>query len=102
VRLLTREERPTRGSVIIHGSDVGSMLRRRLPKFRRKVGLVFQDFRLLPNMTVQENVMFAMRVLGRPRRQVHLRSTLALETVGLGGMERRYPCELSGGEQQRV
>jgi cell division transport system ATP-binding protein len=102
VRLLIREERPTRGSVIVHGSDVGSLQRGRLPRFRRTVGLVFQDFRLLPRMTVQENVMFAMRVLGQPGRVIERRSLSALKTVGLAGMETRYPCELSGGEQQRV
>ena len=102
VRLLIREERPTQGQLVVNGCDLGSMRRRRLPRFRRTVGLVFQDFKLLPRMTVHENVMFALRVLGRSSRAVRRQSALALETVGLAGMGARYPCELSGGEQQRV
>ena len=102
VRLLIREERPTRGWLVVHGAELGALRRRRLPRFRRTVGLVFQDFKLLPGMTAQENVAFALRVLGRPRRWVERRTREALETVGLAGMGARYPCELSGGEQQRV
>jgi cell division transport system ATP-binding protein len=102
VRLLIREERLTRGRLVVHGYELGKMRRRRLPRFRRTVGLVFQDFKLLPRMTVQENVAFALRVVGQSRSVVERRSKVALETVGLGGMERKYPCELSGGEQQRV
>jgi cell division transport system ATP-binding protein len=73
-----------------------------MPYIRRTVGLVFQDFKLLPRLTVHENVAFALRVLARPSRAVEHATREALTTVGLGGMDRRYPCELSGGEQQRV
>jgi cell division transport system ATP-binding protein len=102
VRLLIREERPTRGRLVVHGYDLGRLRRRVLPRLRRSVGLVFQDFKLLPGMTAHENVAFALRVLGRSRRAIERRATLALEKVGLAGMGGKYPCELSGGEQQRV
>jgi cell division transport system ATP-binding protein len=102
VRLLIREERPTMGRVDVHGCELARMRRRGLPRFRRMVGPVFQDFKLLPRLTVEENVMFALRVLGRPGRVVARQSAEALERVGLAGMGRKYPCELSGGEQQRV
>jgi cell division transport system ATP-binding protein len=102
VRLLIREELPTRGRLVVHGHELGAMRRRRLPRFRRTIGTVFQDFKLLPRLTVEENVMFALRVLGRSSRAIALQSAGALETVGLHGMGRKYPCELSGGEQQRV
>ena len=102
VRLLIREERPTRGRLVVHGAELGDLRRRRLPGFRRSIGLVFQDFKLLPGLTVHENVAFALRVLDQPRRAVGRRAAEALATVGLAGMDRKYPCELSGGEQQRV
>jgi cell division transport system ATP-binding protein len=102
VRLLIREEKPTRGRLIVHGQDLGGLRRRHLPHFRRKVGLVFQDFKLLPRMTVHENVAFALQAVGVSRRVIAHEVGAALETVGLAGMERRYPGELSGGEQQRV
>jgi cell division transport system ATP-binding protein len=102
VRLLIREEKPTRGRLVVHGQDLGSLHRRHLPHFRRQVGLVFQDFKLLPRMTVSENVAFALQVLGESRPLIAHRAGAALEKVGLAGMERSYPEELSGGEQQRV
>jgi cell division transport system ATP-binding protein len=102
VRLLIREERPTRGRLVVHGYDLGRLRRGRLPHFRRTVGLVFQDFKLLPRLTAHENVAFALRVLGLGRRVVTSRAAEALERVGLSGLDRKYPCELSGGEQQRI
>ncbi len=102
VRLLIREELPTRGRLMVHGHELTALRRRRLPWVRRRVGLVFQDFRLLPRMTVHENVAFALRVQGQSRRVIDRRSAQVLETVGLSGMGHKYPCELSGGEQQRV
>src|SRR5215467_14782579 len=102
VRLLIREEKPTRGRLFVHGQDLGSLRRRHLPHFRRKVGLVFQDFKLLPRMTVHENVAFALQALGESRQVIAHNVGAALQTVGLAERERSYPSELSGGEQQRV
>jgi cell division transport system ATP-binding protein len=102
VRLLIREERPTKGKIFVNGVELGRMKRRKLPHFRRKVGLVFQDFKLLPQMTVHENVAFALRVLGESRQVIDRRVARALDTVSLHGKSRKYPRELSGGEQQRV
>ena len=102
VRLLIREEKPTRGELFVHGQELRTLGRRHLPHFRRKVGLVFQDFKLLPRMTVLENVAFALQALGESRQVIAQQAAAALETVGLPGMERSYPGELSGGEQQRV
>jgi cell division transport system ATP-binding protein len=102
VRLLIREERPTKGRIFVDGAELGRMRRRHLPRYRRKVGLVFQDFKLLPRMTVYENVAFALRVLGESSKFIRERAGEALETVGLGHKLDKYPSELSGGEQQRV
>ncbi|MDQ6692757.1 MAG: cell division ATP-binding protein FtsE [Candidatus Dormibacteraeota bacterium] len=102
IRLLVREEKPTRGKIYVDGEELGRMRRRRLPHYRRKVGLVFQDFKLLPRLTVHENVAFALRVLGEPGAVIRARTREALETVGLASKLAKYPRELSGGEQQRV
>ena len=102
VRLLIREEKPTKGKIFVDGVELGRMKRRKLPHYRRKVGLVFQDFKLLPNLTVYENVAFAMRVLGEPDHKIRTRVAEALDTVSLSGKEQTYPSNLSGGEQQRV
>jgi cell division transport system ATP-binding protein len=102
VRLLIREEKPTKGKIFVDGVELGRMKRRKLPYYRRRVGLVFQDFKLLPNLTVYENVAFALRVLGEPDHKVQARVAEALDTVSLSGKENTYPANLSGGEQQRV
>jgi cell division transport system ATP-binding protein len=102
VRLLIREEKPTQGRLLVHGLDLGSLHRRHLPHYRRTVGLVFQDFKLLPRMTVHENVAFALQTLGESGRVIAREADAALDTVGLAGKARNYPNELSGGEQQRV
>ncbi len=102
VRLLIREEKPSRGRLFVHGLELDRLRGRQLPHFRRQVGLVFQDFKLLPRMTVQENVAFALQVAGESRREIAHQVRGALETVGLAGMDGSYPSELSGGEQQRV
>ena len=102
VRLLIREEKPTRGRILVDGINLGPLPRRKLPYFRRKVGLVFQDFKLLPRLTVYENVAFALRVLGESKDAIETLVGDALETVGLANKGAKYPRELSGGEQQRV
>ena len=102
VRLLIREEKPTKGKIFVDGVELGRMKRRHLPHYRRKIGLVFQDFKLLPGLTVYENVAFALRVLGEADSKIRPKVGEALETVGLAGKEQTYPPHLSGGEQQRV
>ncbi len=102
VRLLIREEKASRGKLFVHGQELGRLRRRHLPYLRRKVGLVFQDFKLLPRMTVHENVAFALRTVGESQRTITYHANAALEAVGLLDSRRNYPYELSGGEQQRV
>ncbi len=101
-KLLTGEIGATSGEVSVNGFDLTRMKRRSLPKLRRTIGVIFQDFRLVDKMTVYENVAFAMRVVGTTRKQLKERVPYVLELVGLTGREKRYPYELSGGEQQRV
>lgn len=102
MKLITGEIRPTSGQVIVNGFDMAKIRRRKLPKARRTIGVIFQDFRLIDNMTVYDNVAFAMRVVGASNRDIRKRVPYVLELVGLDGREKRYPTELSGGEQQRV
>ena len=102
MKLITGELRPTSGTVIINDFDMSTIKRRKLPKMRRTLGVVFQDYRLIENMTVYDNVAFAMRVVGVPNKEIKKRVPYILELVGLEGREKRMPNELSGGEQQRV
>ncbi len=102
LQLLYRELVPTEGRVIIAGQDVAGLPRSRVPMLRRNVGVVFQDFRLLPDKNVWENVAFALDVVGASRREKFRKVPLALELVGLGEKESSLPNQLSGGERQRV
>jgi cell division transport system ATP-binding protein len=102
LRLILREETPSQGRVVVLGRDLRTLSNRKVPYFRRHVGAVFQDFRLLPTKTVFQNVAFTLQVTGSSRGFIHQAVPEALELVGLKGKEKRLPHELSGGEQQRV
>ena len=102
IRLLIREELPTSGRVFIEGQDIARLRNGAVPYLRRKVSVIFQDFRLLPEMTVFENVAFALRVAGYKRKQIDQRVLETLELVKMAYYRDRFPYQLSGGEQQRV
>ncbi len=101
-KMLYREEKPTKGKIIVGGIDVAKLRNRKVYKIRRKIGVVFQDFKLLPKLTVYENVAFALEVIGDKSKDIRVKTLRALELVGLKGKVRNYPDQLSGGEQQRV
>ena len=102
MKLLIRDELATRGIVVIDGADLARIKRRQVPKIRRKIGIVFQDFKLLPRKTVWENVAFALEVTGTPGRQIRPAVDRVLALVGLTAQAAQYPTQLSGGEQQRT
>ena len=102
IKLITGELKPTSGIVHVNGYSLGRIRKREIPYLRRTVGVVFQDFRLIDNMTVYDNVAFAMRVIGAREREIKERVPYVLDLVGLSGKAKRHPGELSGGEQQRL
>ena len=102
LKLMIREEEATSGKIVIDGSNVGSLKEKEIPYLRRKIGFVFQDFRLLYDRTVAENIEFALRVIESSEREIKTQKKAVLEMVGLTGKEDAYPNQLSGGEQQRV
>jgi cell division transport system ATP-binding protein len=102
IRLMLRDEPVTRGKIWVAGKDITTLPRWKIPFLRRSVGTVFQDYKLLPNKTVRENVSFALEVLGRPQSVIAPQVDQVLDLVGLDDKGQRYPRQLSGGEQQRV
>ena len=99
IKLITGELSPTSGQITVNGFDMQGIKRRKLPKLRRTLGVIFQDFRLIDKMTVYENVAFAMRVVGASNKEIRRRVPQVLELVGLADREKRFPAELSGGAQ---
>lgn len=102
IKMLFREELPTRGQIFVASRSIVRMKRGDVPKLRRNMGIVFQDFKLLENKTVAENIAFAMKVVGASSRDIKQRVPEVIDMVGLNGKEKSFPTELSGGEQQRV
>jgi cell division transport system ATP-binding protein len=102
VRLILKETEPSAGSIFVNGAKLSSVPRRKVPRLRRDIGCVFQDFKLLPNKTAADNVAYAMEVTGQKRRSIRTKVPQILDLVGLSGKVDKYPDQLSGGEQQRV
>ena len=102
IKLLLKELEPSAGTITVNGKTLGKIRRRQIPKFRRNIGVVFQDFRLLKDRNVYENIAFAQKVIGEPTRSIKKKVPTFLSMVGLAAKYRSYPKELSGGEQQRV
>jgi cell division transport system ATP-binding protein len=102
IKMLIKEVDPTNGKIIVNGTDLSAVKRAQVPYYRRKIGMVFQDFRLIPTLNVYENVAFAMRVVEASQREIRRRVPMVLSLVGLSHKYKMFPNELSGGEQQRV
>ncbi|HHX74813.1 MAG TPA: cell division ATP-binding protein FtsE [Firmicutes bacterium] len=102
IKLLFREQLATGGQIFFHGRDIARLDKKQLLRHRRQIGMVFQDFRLLKQKTVFENVAFALEVLGKSKKEINVKVPRVLAKVGLAGKEKSFPAELSGGEQQRV
>ncbi len=102
IKSIMKEEDVTSGKIFVNGREIGTIPKRKIPKYRRSIGVVFQDFRLLPNKTVYENVAFAMEIIGQSSKNIRRRVPFVLGMVGLSEKAKSYPSELSGGEQQRV
>ncbi len=102
LKLITREEKPTSGKIVIGGIDYDTLKDRHIPLLRRKIGTVFQDFKLLPNKTTFENVAFALEIVGMSSKEIKHTVPKVLRLVGLEGKEKQFPHQLSGGERQRV
>lgn len=102
LKIIMREQVPNSGTVMINNFNLNTIKKKDIPKFRRTMGIVFQDFRLIPNMTVYDNVAFAMRVIGTKEKEIRKRVPYVLSLVGLTSKARQLPTQLSGGEQQRV
>ncbi len=102
IKMLLKEVDPTMGEIIVSGKDLSTVTRKQIPYYRRKIGMVFQDFRLIPTLNVYENVAFAMRVVEASQTEIRRRVPMVLSLVGLSHKYKMFPNELSGGEQQRV
>jgi cell division transport system ATP-binding protein len=102
IKMMYREEKPTSGKIVVNGTDIASLKNRKVPVFRRSIGVVFQDFKLLPKLTVYENIAFALEVIEESPRMIQKRVMNVLDLVNLKHKARMLPTELSGGEQQRV
>ena len=102
IKMLYREEKPTSGKILLGGIDVAKLKNWRVYKIRRKIGVVFQDFKLLQKLTVYENVAFALEIFGLPKSEIFKRVTKVLDLVGLKNKAKQYPTQLSGGEQQEL
>lgn len=102
MKLIYREEVPSEGDIFVNGFNIGKLKQRKIPYIRRNIGVVFQDYRLLPQLTAFENVAFAMEAIEAPRKQIKKRTMEVLELVGLKHKHKSFPSQLSGGEQQRI